>query len=73
MQAVPLIGSLVASTVLSKAMTPKLPEPTPTTAMPTPDDAAVMAAKKKKAAEIQQRSGRLSTILTDAGSDKLGG
>ena len=73
MQAVPLIGSLVASSVLSKAMTPKMPEPSPTTAMPTPDDAQAMAAKRRKAAEIQARSGRMSTILTDTGSNKLGG
>lgn len=40
--------------------------------MPTEDTAAVAAAKKKKAAEVQSRSGRQSTILTEQ-TDKLGG
>lgn len=56
--------------------TPKvepLPEPEPVTPMPEMDDEAIKNAKKKKAAELTTRSGRLSTILSDAGgSDKLG-
>lgn len=39
--------------------------------MPEVDDAKVMAARKKKAADVQSRSGRASTIMTD--SDSLGG
>lgn len=54
---------------------PKAPAPTvtPPTVMPTPDDAAVQAAKKKKIATAQQTSGRQATILSSYGtSDKLG-
>lgn len=50
------------------------PAQPPVTVMPTPDDTLVQAAKKKKAMEISQRSGRDSTVLTDTGTtDKLGG
>lgn len=50
------------------------PAPTPMPAMPDADDESVRAAKRKKAAEVQNRSGRASTLLSDAGtSDKLGG
>jgi len=43
--------------------------------MPTPDDAAVQAAKLRQQQAMQAQSGRQSTILTDNGgkSDKLGG
>lgn len=43
--------------------------------MPTPDDEAVKAAKRRQIAEMQARQGRASTILTDSsyGSNKLGG
>lgn len=54
----------------------KAPAPTvqPPAVMPTPDDAAVLAAKKRQAAAIMQRSGRASTMLSDYsdGSNKLG-
>jgi hypothetical protein len=40
--------------------------------MPTSDDEAVKAARRRQAAELATRSGRASTILTDTG-DKLGG
>lgn len=43
------------------------------TVMPTPDDAAIAAAKKKSIAAIVNRQGRASTILSgDSGSDPLG-
>lgn len=54
---------------------PPKPVVTPPAVMPTPDDEAVKAAKKRKTAASMQRSGRQSTILTDysdSGSDKLG-
>lgn len=51
---------------------PKAPELKPPTPMPTADDAAVRAAKRRQLASMQARGGRLSTILTD-GEDKLGG
>ena len=48
--------------------------PTPMPALPDTDDAAVREAKRKKAAQVQARSGRASTLLSDMGtSDKLGG
>jgi hypothetical protein len=40
--------------------------------MPTPDEEEVRKAKRKQAASSQQRSGRMSTILTDGTDDKLG-
>lgn len=40
--------------------------------MPMADDSAMMAAKKRKAAEMAKRSGRQSTILTET-EEKLGG
>lgn len=47
--------------------------PPPPTVMPTPDDASVKLAKKRKLADLTNRSGRLSTVLTDQGtSDTLG-
>lgn len=52
---------------------PQKPTITPPAVMPTPDDAEVRAAKKRKLASVMQQSGRQSTILTDYGtSDKLG-
>jgi hypothetical protein len=43
------------------------------TTMPLPDDKAAALAKKSSIAEQLARRGRASTILTDTGSDKLGG
>ena len=42
-----------------------------TAAMPAEDSEAIELAKKKKAAKVQARSGRASTIMSE--SDKLGG
>lgn len=73
--ALPAIGSTilggVASGVVGSMMSSK-PKAAPVAAvMPTPDDASVQAAKRKRIAEIQGRQGRASTILSDA--DTLGG
>lgn len=62
-----ILGGLGLTKALSR---PKAPEIAKPAVMPTPDDAAVMAAKKRQAAQMQSRSGRESTILT---SDTLGG
>lgn len=52
-------------------VTPKVEAPT---VMPTPDDQAVTAAKKKSIAAQLQRQGRASTILSQTGNaDALGG
>lgn len=73
----PAIGSAilggVASGVVGKMLAPKAksaPAAPATAVMPTPDDASVQAAKRKRIAEIQGRQGRASTILSDA--DTLG-
>lgn len=53
---------------------PAQPAPAPMAPLPDSNDPAVRDAKRKKAAEIQNRSGRASTLLSDMGtSDKLGG
>ena len=41
--------------------------------MPTADDAAVKNAKRKSIAAQVARRGRASTILSDSGSETLGG
>ena len=64
-----LIGG--AKTVLGDK--PKMPEIKAPTPMPTANDAAIDAAKRRKSLEIQARSGRASTILSDTGGQKLGG
>lgn len=53
-----------------KAKAPAAPAAPAAAVMPTPDDASVQAAKRKRIAEIQGRQGRASTILSDA--DTLG-
>ncbi len=47
------------------------PPPAAPTIMPTPDDEAIKAARKRKLAADMGRSGRLSTILSDT-SETLG-
>lgn len=63
-------GISSAKSILSSKDKPEVKAPTP---MPMADDAAVEAAKRRKQAEIQARSGRASTILSDTGGEKLGG
>lgn len=41
--------------------------------MPSPNDDAVRAAKRKSVAEQRRRGGRQSTILTTLDQEKLGG
>lgn len=48
------------------------PQITAPAVMPTPDDEAVKAAKRRKLAADVARSGRQSTIMDQALSDKLG-
>ena len=68
------MGGLFSSPKPSAPSPPPPPEPV---TMPEADDEAVQKAKRRKLAEIQARSGRASTILTDNGgaapSEKLGG
>lgn len=72
----PTILSTVGGALVTKALVGKnkaaAPAPAPETAvMPTSDDAAVGEAKRRRAAEIQARAGRQSTVLTDG--ETLGG
>lgn len=77
--AVSAVGSLLGGFGAAKgavksapAPTP-LPEPKPVPVMPEPDDAASQLARRKRIAEIQGRSGRESTFLSDVGqNDRLG-
>lgn len=68
-----ILGSLISG--MGKTPdTPAQPAPAPMAPLPDSDDPAVRDAKRKKAAEIQSRSGRASTLLSDMGTaDKLGG
>lgn len=66
------VGSAKSATKSAPAPTP-LPEPKPVPVMPEPDDAASQLARRKRVAEIQGRSGRESTFLSDVGqNDRLG-
>ncbi len=66
-----VLGGLSAAKTLFGGS--KEPQTKAATPMPMADDAAVEAAKRRKQIEIQSRSGRASTILSDTGGDKLGG
>ena len=48
------------------------PEVKQPTVMPTPDDEAIQAAKKKSIAAVVGRQGRASTILSGDGGGTLG-
>lgn len=80
----PVMGSIfgaVASSVIGKMFSsdektpeaPAAPAPSEPTVMPTADDAAVKTAKRKSIAAQVARRGRASTILSDSGSETLGG
>ncbi len=59
--------------LFSSPKAPAIPAPAP---MPTPDDQATTAAKRKAQVAAQTRTGRSSTILTDYGNStggKFGG
>ena len=61
-------GVLAAKLAASNQAAPSAPKPV----MPMADDQAVQDAKRRQIAEIQTRSGRASTVLSDPGA-KLGG
>lgn len=56
---------------------PKMPTPEPAPVAPVnpaADELTLMQARRRAAADLQRRSGRQSTILTEGGgSNKLGG
>jgi len=63
------MGSMFSSP--KPVATPPPPAPTPV-AMPDTDSDAVAKERRRKLTEMQSRSGRASTILTDT-TGKLGG
>lgn len=83
------VGQAIGGSLLSQGITglagammqgsQKMPGATPLPGMesppvmPIPDDQAAQAARRRQIAAIQQRSGRESTFLSDAGrNDRLG-
>lgn len=64
------LGKLIGGKKKKEAAAPA-PAPAGPQVMPLPDDAAVLAARKRSLAAQRRRGGRSSTILT-TGSDKLG-
>lgn len=52
--------------------TPKAPTPAPTPVMPTVDDAAVQAQRKRAIAAQNLKQGRQSTFLSKAGGGQGG-
>lgn len=71
--AITAIGGI--KSILSKNDGPAPPSVTAPTVMPTPDDEAIQAEKRKKLSALSQRRGRQSTILSDntQSTDLLGG
>ena len=73
------IGSLLggAGSLFSSVKKPDKPAPLPVpkepTVMPVADDEASKRARARQLSAVRQRSGRESTILSDFGSEKLGG
>ena len=75
------IGSLLggAGSLFSSVKKPEksaqvpLPVPKEPTVMPVADDEASKRARARQLSAVRQRSGRESTILSDFGSEKLGG
>lgn len=70
-----LAGTLISSLLRDEGPS-GAPVPEPVKTMPLPDDEAARKAKRRSIAGMRARSGRASTILTDAGdltSDALGG
>lgn len=68
-----LVGGATAATAYSVSKAGKgMPAPPTPTVMPTTNDEQVKAAKRRQIAEMQARSGRASTMLSDPGA-RLGG
>lgn len=68
------VGAMAASTAFDALLPekkPELPQASPVPTMPTPNDEAVRAARKRSLASQSLRRGRASTILT-APAERLG-
>lgn len=59
------------NTQVIKKMTPDMPNLPDPVSMPDPE--ALNTERKRKISELRQRSGRVSTILSDSSTTKLGG
>ena len=69
------VGGLIAGSSgksRDAAPPPPPPAPKPPETMPSPDDDAVRRARQRQAAATQQRSGRVSTFLSEFTREKLG-
>ena len=67
------ILTAAATAAVTNAMAPKPPTLEKPAVMPTPDTAAVEEARRRAALAQSQRGGRMSTLLSPANTDKLGG
>lgn len=68
------MGSLFGGTPKAKVAPPApAPEPPPPTPLPDAGDLILKARKRRAAAGQVQKSGMQSTILSDSGSEMLGG
>lgn len=66
-----LVGAALQGSKKTPGATP-IPGMESPPVMPIPDDQAAEAARRRRIAEIQGRSGRQSTFLSDEGSNRLG-
>jgi hypothetical protein len=65
-------GPLLKSVFKGAPKPKKAPAFVPPPVMPVTDDEAVLRAKRRAAMDMQNRSGRLSTVLTDTQEQTLG-
>lgn len=63
----PFLPALVAggTALATSALAPKPPKPQPPARMPDPQSPEVLEARRRRVADLQARSGRESTILSD--------
>lgn len=66
-----IVGSFLGNLFKSPDAAPAQPAPAVMPEAPDSNDETVRANKRKKAAQLQ-RSGRMSTMLSDGGADTLG-
>lgn len=60
-----LVGGATAGLTAMLSKSPKPPTPKPEVRMPDPQSPEVAEAKRRRVADLQARSGRESTILSD--------
>ena len=67
------MGSIFGGRPSAPTLPPPPPPPPPPAPLPDENSPLAKAERKKKAASAVSRSGRMSTILSDGTSDRLGG